>query len=397
MRPFTIVFLVAAASGMFFSGFSTWDFVTHLDRDVHDVHCSFIPGVLESDSSASSGCHVTLMSPYSSVFRAAIWGGIPIALGGLAVFSFLLFRGLDLALNRREDDKRATTFLLLATLLPVLTSLGMGYLSMVQLGAACKLCIGIYISSVVAFGAAFGIRAQGVGEDMDGFGREFGLSFAEGVGFVLVPALLYAALAPDYSKYVGTCGTLLKPEDTNQVLLPIGQQVSGKTTIEVFDPLCPACKGFEGRLAASGMAGELKRSALMFPLDNTCNWMVSNTLHPGACMVSEAVLCADAKADNVIVWAFEHQDELRAAAAKNPDAAKDLVTGAFPELKACIGSPAVKSRLNKSLRFAVANQLPVLTPQLYVENTKLCDADTDLGLDYALSRLLSNGATKETP
>lgn len=382
---------------MFFSGFSTWDFVTHLDRDVHDVHCSFIPGVLESDSSASSGCHVTLMSPYSSVFRAAIWGGIPIALGGLAVFSFLLFRGLDLALNRREDDKRATTFLLLATLLPVLTSLGMGYLSMVQLGAACKLCIGIYISSVVAFGAAFGIRAQGVGEDMDGFGREFGLSFAEGVGFVLVPALLYAALAPDYSKYVGTCGTLLKPEDTNQVLLPIGQQVSGKTTIEVFDPLCPACKGFEGRLAASGMAGELKRSALMFPLDNTCNWMVSNTLHPGACMVSEAVLCADAKADNVIVWAFEHQDELRAAAAKNPDAAKDLVTGAFPELKACIGSPAVKSRLNKSLRFAVANQLPVLTPQLYVENTKLCDADTDLGLDYALSRLLSNGATKETP
>lgn len=397
MRPFTIVFLVAAASGMFFSGFSTWDFVTHLDRDVHDVHCSFIPGVLESDSSASSGCHVTLMSPYSSVFRAAIWGGIPIALPGLAVFSFLLFRGLDLALNRREDDKRATTFLLLATLLPVLTSLGMGYLSWVQLGAACKLCIGIYISSFLAFGAAFGIRAQGVGEDMDGFGREFGLSFAEGLGFVLIPALLYAALAPDYSKYAGTCGTLLKPEDTNHVLLPIGQQASGKTTIEVFDPLCPACKGFEGRLAASGMASDLKRSALMFPLDNTCNWMVSNTLHPGACMVSEAVLCADAKADSVIAWAFEHQDELRETAAKNPDAAKELVTAAFPELKTCIGSPAVRSRLNKSLRFAVANQLPVLTPQLYVENTKLCDADTDLGLDYALSRLLSGGVAKETP
>lgn len=397
MRPFTILFLVAAVCGMFFAGFSTWDFVAHLDRDVHDVHCSFIPGLLASDSSASSGCHVTLMSPYSSVFRASVWGGIPIALPGLAVFAFLLFRGLDLLLNRREDDKRATTFLVLAAMLPALTSVGMGYLSWVELGAACKLCIGMYISSFVALAAAFGIRAQGVGEDMQGFGREFGFSFAEGVGFVLVPALLYAAISPDYSGYIGTCGGLPKPEDTNGVLLPIGQQASGREAVEVFDPLCSACKGFEGRLAASGLEPQLKRKALLFPLDNTCNWMVSNTLHPGACMVSEAVLCADAKADTVIAWAFEHQDEVRTAAATSPDAAKELVTSAFPDLKTCIGSPAVKSRLNKSLRFAVANQLPVLTPQIYVENKKLCDADTDLGLDYALTRLLAGEvATKES-
>ncbi|MCZ7681664.1 MAG: hypothetical protein M5U28_23860 [Sandaracinaceae bacterium] len=33
------------------------------------------------------------------------------------------------------------------------------------------------------------------------------------------------------------------------------------------------------------------------------------------------------------------------------------------------------------------NQLPVLTPQVYVGDLRLCDADTDLGMDYALSRL----------
>ncbi len=397
MRPFTILFLVAAACGMYFAGFSTWDFVSHLDRDVHSVHCSFTPGLVDTDPSAASGCHITLMSPYSSVFRAAIWGGIPIALPGLAVFAFLFFRGLDLVLNDRQDDKRATTFLLLATLLPVLTSLGMGYLSLAVLGATCKLCIGTYLSSFLVLISAIGIRAQGVGEEMDGFGRELGLSFAEGVGFVLIPVLLYAAMAPDYSHYTGTCGTLTKPEDTNHVLLPIGQQATGKTTVEVFDPLCPSCKGFEGRLAASGLQGELKRQALLFPLDNTCNWMVTTTVHPGACMMSEAVLCGDANADKVIAWAFEHQDEVRETAAKDPDAAKALVVGAFPELKACIGSPAVKSRLNKSLRYAVANQLPVLTPQIYVDNTKLCDADTDLGLDYALTNLLANGGAKGKP
>ena len=117
--------------------------------------------------------------------------------------------------------------------------------------------------------------------------------------------------------------------------------------------------------------------------------MVSNTLHPGACMMSEAVLCADKNADAVIAWAFEHQDEVRTAASTDVAAAQALVVAKFPELKSCIGSPAVKSRLNKSLRYAVANQLPVLTPQLYVQNEKLCDADTDLGLDYALTRLLA--------
>lgn len=398
MRPFTILFLVAAACGMFFAGMSTWDFIAHLDRDVHDVTCSFIPGLLASDTSASSGCHVTMMSPYSSVLRTTVWGGIPIALPGLAVFAFLMFRGLDLVFNRREDDKRATTFLLLATVLPALTSVVMGYLSMVELGAACKLCIGIYISSFVALAAAVGIRAQGVGEDMNGFGREFGLSFAEGTGFVLIPLLIYTIMSPDYSRFIGTCGTLPKPEDANGVLIGIGQQVSGKSAVEVFDPLCSACKGFEGRLNASGLATQVKRKAVLFPLDNSCNWMVSNTMHPGACMMSEAVLCADAKADEVIAWGFAHQEEILTAAKANPDSAKDMVVAAFPDLKECIGSPTVKSRLNKSLRYAVANQLPVLTPQLYVDNTKLCDADTDLGLDYALTRLLEAPvAAKENP
>ena len=37
---------------------------------------------------------------------------------------------------------------------------------------------------------------------------------------------------------------------------------------------------------------------------------------------------------------------------------------------------------------APANQLPVLTPQVYVGGTRVCDADTDLGLDWTLDRLL---------
>ena len=43
----------------------------------------------------------------------------------------------------------------------------------------------------------------------------------------------------------------------------------------------------------------------------------------------------------------------------------------------------------KSLRWAVANAIPVLTPQLFVGNSRMCDEDTDLGLEYTLHQMLS--------
>jgi hypothetical protein len=158
--------------------------------------------------------------------------------------------------------------------------------------------------------------------------------------------------------------------------------------IEVLDPMCPACRGFERRFGASGLGDEVHRQALMFPLDDQCNWMVSSALHPGACAVSAAVLCAEQDPGAVLDWAFEEQEAIRAAAATDPDAAQEMVSAAFPGLAGCIASTEVQSRLNKSMRWAVANQLPVMMPQVFVDGVKLCDEDTDLGLDYALERLL---------
>jgi hypothetical protein len=55
----------------------------------------------------------------------------------------------------------------------------------------------------------------------------------------------------------------------------------------------------------------------------------------------------------------------------------------------------VRSKLTKGLRWAVANAIPVLTPQLFVAETRMCDEDTDLGLEYTLSRMLSPAAEQE--
>jgi hypothetical protein len=118
--------------------------------------------------------------------------------------------------------------------------------------------------------------------------------------------------------------------------------------------------------------------------------MIERTVHPGACAMSEALLCADDDARAVLDWVFEEQEALLAASKADPGEARRRVVARFPELAGCLGGAAVKARLNRALRFAVKNQLPVLVPQLYVGGTKLCDEDTDLGLEFMLPRLIAH-------
>ncbi len=279
----------------------------------------------------------------------------------------------------------------------VLTSVGFGYLSLVELDAACKLCIGTYAASALVFigagGAFLGAGKQGWDdEDVDDDGlalgmQEHGIAFGGGVAFVGIAVGAYVVMSPDFSRYIGECGTLAEPDDPYGVMIPLSS--GGITAIEVLDPLCPSCKGLERRLDASGLGDRIGRQALLFPLDNSCNWMVGSAVHPGACTISEAMLCADtAGAQDILHWAFENQENIMAAEKAAAGGAKKLVTGQFPSISKCVGGAKVRSKLNKSLRWAVSNQLPVLTPQLYVAGEKLCDEDTDLGLDYALSRML---------
>ena len=404
-----IVAALAAVAGLSFAAVSTNDFVQHLDRQVHGLHCSFLPGIGEADTSGETGCHVTLMSPYSSVARDAVWGGIPISLPAMAVFAFLFAFAVIAIVVQRQGDRRAMGFLALGWLVPVLASAGMGYVSLATLDAACKLCIGIYAASGVGFVAslaAFFVARRAPapaeeGSDSAPASLSWGVlaaAFAIGVLFVAVPVGTYAASAPDFSRFVGECGTLRTSADPASVLIPLGPQTREVPVLEVLDPLCPACRGFEARFAASSVHAQASRRVLLFPLDDQCNWMIDRAIHPGACAVSEAVLCAERDAEEVIAWAFENQEAITEAARERPEAAAAMVRQRFPSLARCVGSPTVQARLNQSLRWAVENQLPILTPQVYVGELRLCDADTDLGMDYALSRLVDRWrASPRTP
>lgn len=420
IHPLTILCAIASGAGFLFAAVSTSDFIAHLDRQVHGIHCSFLPGLGDADVSGASGCHATLMSPYSSVLRDSIWGGVPVALPGMAVFAFLGFWCIWLAINGRDREERATGFLFVGSLVPLTTSGVMGYLSLVELDAACKMCIGIYASSAVLSISALVLwrRAAAQKEEErtppksvseDDAPRPsrterpsplswgtLGLGFAAGLTCVGISVGAYAAAAPDFSKYVGSCGSIPHMQAPPGVLIPFGEQRGNPTMLEVIDPLCPSCKGFESRFSKMPISSSVDRQLLLFPLDESCNWMIDRSMHPGACSISEAVLCSSDPGP-VLDWAFENQKAIMLAAEKNPNAAAEMAKKRFPALSQCIGSPEAGAKVNQSLRFAVKNQLPILTPQVFVEGTRLCGEDTDLGLDYALPRLLAHAKNQPRP
>jgi uncharacterized membrane protein len=396
-----VLALAGALVGALFSALSTTDFMQHLDRQVHAIHCSFIPGAAKE--LAESGCRTVMMSPYSSFLREHLWGGIPIALWSLAVFAFLAYRAALLAW-RRDASSGEAKVLLAAAALPIVMSVAYGTLSVAKLDALCKVCVGIYAASAVTFAGAL-LAHRGQGRLTSGKPR-LGAALVEGVGLVAAVTVAYVLLAPrpDAKTSLLGCGSLVRAEDGAGVMIPLAPHAGGVSSIEVLDPLCPSCKAFDARLGASGLGERLDLSGVLFPLDSECNWMVTEAIHPGACAVSEAVLCAaglgagaknDAAARAVLTWAFARQAELRALAAQNPAALRAELERQFPGVKGCLGGALVRSKLGKSLRWAVANAIPVLTPQLFVAGSRVCDEDTDLGLDYTLARMLSPDAEQE--
>lgn len=389
-RPFLWAATAAGLLGTIFSGLSTSDFIAHLDRQVHSIHCSLNP--LANAQFTESGCKTVMMSPYSSVLRDSMWGGMPISLLSLAVFFYLVARAASFAV-RDGTTKRETGYLLLAWCLPVLTSVIYGGIAASQIGAFCTLCIGIYVTSAVGFLTA-AIAHSKAPAGPGGNGQQWAMWFGVGVAYVAVIALLYVMFAPTDDNPAEGCGTLVKREDKSGIILDLGGKKGGADALAIIDPLCPACKGFDKRMQAGGLYDKLEVDAVLFPLDAACNWMLKESLHPGACAVSEAMLCDKDHAVDILDWAFEHQEKLtEIARADQPrrNAINKKILSKFPQVKGCLGTNKIKNKVTKSLQFAVANALPVLTPQLFIDGQRLCDEDTDLGLEFTVAEMIKGG------
>src|SRR5436190_1377964 len=118
-----VLALVASLLGLLFASNSTLDYAKHLDRRLHDVHCSFIPGA--PATSEAEACRVAMYSPYSALFKEHYWGGIPISLFALGAFAFYAAFAVYLLVYGARAPKRALRFFAAVSVVPLLVSLVM--------------------------------------------------------------------------------------------------------------------------------------------------------------------------------------------------------------------------------------------------------------------------------
>jgi uncharacterized membrane protein len=389
-RTYAIFGIVGSVLGLVFAGYSTVDYAEHLDRHLHDVHCSLIPGLV-SGADEENPCRAAMYSAYSALFRGDYWGGIPISLFAIGAFSFFLGFSLYLFFAREVASKKALGFFAALGVTPLLVSAVMFFISVTRIGALCKTCVGIYLSSaLLAVGAFLAYRAMGrpFSERPDG---KWGLPVLWALGLLgatLVPSLVYAGAVPDERPYLKSCGKLEKSAEAHSALIRMKTPSSVRPATLFEDPLCPTCRAFHQRMVAEGAFDRLDVQLALFPLDSDCNWMLTNPLHPGACTVSKAVICGGDQARQVLEWAYDQQDDLVKAAKSGDGQVRGMISRRWgPQFLTCIDSAATKLKLNHQLHFAADNAIPVSTPQMYLGDQKVCDEDTDLGLRYTLGQL----------
>jgi uncharacterized membrane protein len=388
VRVFGLIGLVGALWGLLFAVVSSMDYASHLDRSLHDLHCSFIPGVEAMGD--SEGCRTALNSPYSALFKQRLWGGIPISLFGVGCFAFLLGHAAYITLRGERASRAAGLLYFGLACSPALVSVVMFSISWFELGSVCKTCMGIYIGSAIlavsAFGVAAGTWSNGGSITWAG-ATAAALALAALLVWTLVPSVVYAALAPDQSELLGQCGQIKNAKEEHDALIALPGRSPQRNGLFFEDPLCPTCKSLHQRLADAGVLDRLDIQLALFPLDSECNWMLDRPLHPGACQVSRAVLCAKAPG-LVLDWAYENQSALaEAGKAGAPQLTKLIRDRWGADVVRCMSDRNTTLRLNRHLHFAAGNAIAVSTPQVFIDGQRLCDEDIDIGLMYALHEL----------
>lgn len=389
LRIASVVAVLGSLLGVAFAALSSLDYAAHLDRDIHDLHCGISLGAVSGEK--SEGCRAAMYSPYSALFRTALWGGIPIGLFALGAFGFFLVFGGYLFAREERATLAERRFFGWTSITPLLVSLLMLTISLTKLHALCMTCVGIYVASaLLAVSGALLLTGDERAPREPALGGAAGLrvtAWLVGLGaMTLLPPLTYAQSAPDHSELLGGCGALEVLPEPKHALLPLRGAEPKRAALFFEDPLCPTCRGFHERLEGEGVLSRLDAQVVLFPLDSECNWMLGEPLHPGACLVSRVLLCASEPA-SALAWVFSQQDELREAGQAGAKRLKARLSEHFgADVIACADTTKTKKRLNLHLHFAAENKVPLSTPQMYLGADRICDEDTDMGLAFTLKK-----------
>lgn len=235
----------------------------------------------------------------------------------LGILYYLLV-GFGLVYSLVSERRESTlAFLFLSSILALVYSVVMAYLSLAKLGILCPLCTGMYLASlfsVILFPRALGIRYREIPQFLGRYLKSaFGAAgplkprwlfhLGTTVVFFGIGLVFFKGLNPQIHKahaeiprqaYLKVFYSLPKQE----ISLPERPFWGGKeakvTVVEFSDFQCPFCRraAFTLKPYLQEFRDQVRFYYLNYPLDNSCNPAIAHGMHPTACLAAKAALCA---------------------------------------------------------------------------------------------------------
>jgi len=321
--------LVLALAGLGVAAYLTW-----LHAQAHGGVSSFC------DISETFSCGKVATSDYSVLF------GLPVALwGALGYGTMAALAAWGLA-GRRPHPGWPAGLLALGAGGAVLAAVALAIVSEFVIGAWCLMCMAAWTISVALLAAASravrpaGVRAA-VAADLDALAEHAGATGA----VVVLAVVAVAASATLYPRYWEnpSRGGLPGAQPAAPVERAAVTEAPPGTVVSYSDFLCPFCaKAHDELNQLLALRPDLKLVRRQFPLEMDCNPLLKRTIHPGACLLARAGICAEEQGrvremDDAL---FANQEAKRPLDAVAAGAGLDVA-----RLHACLESPETSRRL----------------------------------------------------
>jgi protein-disulfide isomerase len=323
-------------------------------RQAHAGATSFcaINEFVNCDRVATSGYSVALGLP------VAVWGGFAYALALLLSVAGLL--------PRRPHATWPAGLLFVLGAAATAAAIVLALVSEFAIGALCLLCAASWLVSCALLAAAWrATRPDGVAAairaDVAVLGRHPGRTAAVLAAAAACVGVAQAAY-PRYWDHRAVPAAAQRPS-----AVPAAPRSGGPTVVVEFsDYECPFCAmAHEEMNALLATRPDVRLVRKNFPLDPACNPLVKRAMHPGACVLAAAAICADeqGKLDPMSDALFRNQKE------KLPlDAIARQVGVEMNAFQECLRAPSTGRRIEQDVAAGIAVGIKA-TPTYVVNGT----------------------------
>ena len=355
------------------------------------------------DINATVSCKAAYLSRYGSI------GGVPVAVGGIIFFGWVLLMLWGATGKSRIKDS-APAYIFAGSTLALAVALYLAYASFFVLKEVCPLCVATYVAVIGLFivsGGASSVPMSSLPKraltDMrtlvaTPLALIIALLFVGGTAWgvsafpreVERPAVVQIPPVTDQQRAELEQWWNVQPVVNN---FPIANNGAKVLIVEFADFQCAACRtqylATEPILAKYKMRSDVRFELHHWPISSLCNPTVPNPVHPASCDAAAAYEMAKAKgtSDALKDWFFINQEKLSPATVKR--AAADV--GKIPDFDAQFPKVIQQVKTDVSIGSAVGVNS---TPSFFINGRRIPGGGVAAQYFEALIELELKRATK---